>query len=87
MQDFLDHSSSAGLSRATEITAYRGDVMRPRKIIRTTVGERIVAVTDEIMLFVRDPPRLHLAMSGSQAADGAGFQLFAGAPKSRFLLF
>jgi hypothetical protein len=53
-----DHRS---FRRATEIAAYRGNIMRPRKIIRTTVGELIVVVTDEVMPFVRDPSRLYLS--------------------------
>jgi hypothetical protein len=36
---------------------------RQRKVIRTTLGELIVAVTDEVMPFVRDPSALYLVVS------------------------
>jgi hypothetical protein len=37
--------------------------MRPRKIIRTTVGDLIVAVTDEVMPVIRDPAALYIVVS------------------------
>jgi hypothetical protein len=37
--------------------------MRQRKIIRTTLGELIVAVTDEVMPFVHDPSDLYILAS------------------------
>ena len=37
--------------------------MRQRKVIRTTLGELIVAVTDEVKPFVHDPSDLYIATS------------------------
>jgi hypothetical protein len=37
--------------------------MRQRKIIRTTLGELIVAVTDEVMPITRDSSGLYLVVS------------------------
>ena len=37
--------------------------MRPRKIIRTTLGELIVAVTDEVMPIIRDRSAIYMVMS------------------------
>jgi hypothetical protein len=37
--------------------------MREHKVIRTTLGELIVAVTDEVMPFVRDPSGLYMVVS------------------------
>ena len=37
--------------------------MRREKVIRTTLGELIVAVTDEVMPFVENPPELYIATS------------------------
>ena len=37
--------------------------MRQRKVIRTTLGELIVAVTDEVRPFVHDPSDLYIATS------------------------
>ena len=37
--------------------------MRQQKVIRTTLGELIVAVTDEVMPFVDDPGDLYVAAS------------------------
>ena len=37
--------------------------MRQRKIIRTTLGELIVALTDEVMPFVRDPSGTYMVVS------------------------
>jgi hypothetical protein len=37
--------------------------MRQRKIIRTTLGELIVAVTDEVMPIIRDSSGLYLVVS------------------------
>ena len=37
--------------------------MRQRKIITTTLGELIVAVTDEVMPFVDDPSSLYMVVS------------------------
>jgi len=37
--------------------------MRQRKIIRTTLGELIVAVTDEVIPIMRDPSGLYLVVS------------------------
>jgi len=37
--------------------------MRKRKVIRTTLGELIVAVTDEVMPFIRDPLGLNMAVA------------------------
>jgi hypothetical protein len=34
-----------------------------RQVLGTTLGELIVAVTDEVMLFVRDPSRLYRVVS------------------------
>jgi len=34
--------------------------MRQREIIRTTLGELVVAVTDEVMPIIRDPSGLPL---------------------------
>jgi hypothetical protein len=34
-----------------------------RRVIRTTLGEIIVAVTDEVMPFVREPSALYLVVS------------------------
>ncbi|HEV8646350.1 MAG TPA: hypothetical protein VGR01_12365 [Burkholderiales bacterium] len=36
---------------------------RQRKVIRTTLGELIVAVTDEVVPFIRDPSGLYLVVS------------------------
>jgi hypothetical protein len=36
---------------------------RQRRVIRTTLGELIVAVTDEVMPFVREPSALYLVVS------------------------
>ena len=37
--------------------------MRQQKVIRTTLGELIAAVTDEVMPFVRDPSALYMVVS------------------------
>ena len=37
--------------------------MRPRKIIRTTLGELIVAVTDEVMPIIRDRSAIYMVVS------------------------
>ena len=37
--------------------------MGRRKVIRTTLGELVVAVTDEVMPFVRDPSSLYTVVS------------------------
>jgi hypothetical protein len=37
--------------------------MGRRKVIRTTLGELIVAVTDEVMPFVGDPSSLYMVVS------------------------
>jgi hypothetical protein len=37
--------------------------MRQRKIIRTTLGDLIVAVTDEVVPIVRDPSGLYIVVS------------------------
>ena len=37
--------------------------MRQREIIRTTLGELIVAVTDEVMPIIRDPSGLYRVVS------------------------
>jgi hypothetical protein len=37
--------------------------MRQQKIIRTTLGELIVAVTDEVMPIIRDPSALYIVVS------------------------
>jgi hypothetical protein len=37
--------------------------MRQRKVIRTTLGELIVAVTDEVTPFVRDPSAMYIVVS------------------------
>lgn len=36
---------------------------RQRRVIRTTLGELIVAVSDEVMPFVREPSTLRLVVS------------------------
>ncbi|MGH8607995.1 MAG: hypothetical protein ACREX9_11410 [Gammaproteobacteria bacterium] len=36
---------------------------RQRRVIRTTLGELIVAVSDEVMPFVREPSTLYLVVS------------------------
>jgi hypothetical protein len=36
--------------------------MRQRKVIRTTLGELIVAVTDEVMPIIRDPSGLYMVV-------------------------
>jgi hypothetical protein len=37
--------------------------MRQRNVITTTLGELIVAVTDEVMPFVADPSSLYMVVS------------------------
>jgi hypothetical protein len=37
--------------------------MRQRKVIRTTLGELIVAVTDEIMPIIRNPADAYIVVS------------------------
>jgi hypothetical protein len=37
--------------------------MRQKKVIKTTLGELIVALTDEVMPFVRDPSALYQVVS------------------------
>jgi hypothetical protein len=37
--------------------------MRQQKVIRTTLGDLIAAVTDEVKPFVRDPSRLYMVVS------------------------
>ena len=37
--------------------------MRQRKVIKTTLGELIVAVTDEVMPIIRDPSGLYTVVS------------------------
>jgi hypothetical protein len=37
--------------------------VRQRKVIRTTLGELIVAVTDEAMPIIRDPSALYMVVS------------------------
>ena len=38
--------------------------MRQRKLIRTTLGDLIVAVTDEVVPIVRDPSGLYWFVQG-----------------------
>jgi hypothetical protein len=37
--------------------------MRQRKVIKTTLGDLIAAVTDEVRVFVNDPSDLYIATS------------------------
>ncbi len=37
--------------------------MRQRKVIKTTLGDLIVAVADEVMPIIRDPAGAYLVMS------------------------
>jgi hypothetical protein len=37
--------------------------MRQRKVIRTTLGDLIVAVTDEVMSIIRDPAGAYMVVS------------------------
>jgi hypothetical protein len=37
--------------------------MRQRKVIRTTLGDLIVAVTDEVMPIIRDPAGAYVVVS------------------------
>ena len=37
--------------------------MRQRKVIRTTLGDLIVAVTDEVMSIIRDPAGVYVVVS------------------------
>jgi hypothetical protein len=37
--------------------------MRQRKVIKTTLGDLIVAVTDEVMPIVRDPAGAYMVVS------------------------
>jgi hypothetical protein len=37
--------------------------MRQRKVIKTTLGDLIAAVTDEVRAFVHDPSDLYIATS------------------------
>ena len=37
--------------------------MRQRKVIRTTLGELIAAVTDEVMPLIHDPSSLYMVVS------------------------
>ena len=37
--------------------------MRQRKIIRTTLGDLVVAVTDEVMPIIRDPAGAYVVVS------------------------
>ncbi len=37
--------------------------MRKRKVIRTTLGELIIAVTDEVMPIIRDPADAYIVVS------------------------
>jgi len=37
--------------------------MRQRKVIRTTLGDLIVAVTDEVMPIIRDPADAYVVVS------------------------
>lgn len=37
--------------------------IRRRKVIRTTLGDLVAAVTDEVKPFVRDPSRAYLVVS------------------------
>jgi len=37
--------------------------MRRRKIIRTTLGELIVSLTDEVTPFIREPSSMYLVVS------------------------
>jgi hypothetical protein len=41
----------------------RGKNHAGTKLIKTTLGELIVAVTDEVMPIIRDPSRLYLVVS------------------------
>jgi hypothetical protein len=41
----------------------RGENRATRKVIRTTVGELVVAVTDEVMPIIRDPSDLYMVVS------------------------
>jgi hypothetical protein len=38
--------------------------IKQRRVIRTTLGELVVAVTDEVMPFVREPTALYPTVSG-----------------------
>ena len=58
-QDFVRIAGS----HCFEKLAYRGETMRQRKIIRTTLGELIVAVTDEVMPIVRDRSAIYMVVS------------------------
>lgn len=37
--------------------------MRQRKVIRTTLGELIVAITDEVAPIIRNPSAMHILVS------------------------
>lgn len=44
-------------------TRVEGQTTRQRRVIRTTLGELVVAVTDEVMPFVREPSALYPVVS------------------------
>ena len=44
-------------------TYIKQKAMRRQKVIKTTLGELIVALTDEVMPFVRDPSALYKVVS------------------------
>lgn len=56
--------------------------MRHKKVIRTTLGELIVAVTDEVRPFVNDTADLYIATS-SVLNDLLAHHQLPGAKKSR----
>ena len=44
-------------------TRVEGQTTRQRRVIRTTLGDLVVAVTDEVMPFVHDPSALYPLVS------------------------
>ena len=40
-----------------------GKTIRQQKVIRTTLGDLVAAVTDEVKPFVRDPSALYMVVS------------------------
>ena len=56
-------STYTGAKKHSLRTRVEDKTTRQRKVIRTTLGELVVAVTDEVMPFVHDPSALYTVVS------------------------
>ena len=56
-------SSNLEAKRHLSQTRVEEQTTRQRRVIRTTLGELVIAVTDEVMPFVREPSALYPVVS------------------------